>query len=282
MLKPLIIVQAIPIILYLPWLILQGQNVGAGHLVKPSVMDVLDTVFIIQFGLGNFPEFFTWLGRLVVILLMAGIIIASVRNHSVRTLSISFLLVPFLFALGVSYAIRPFWHYRAFAFATPFLSMIIALTIIEIAGLVRHRSPSKRIILSGLVGAIITLLLAGLYLQQTTFSYRWDFYDAAQFIEENIEEGVTIYVPNQRVYWGMSWYLTGPGSVNPLEIGRPLITNTENHIKPRTTIGKPKDNEHYWIVYRFGEEIVDKIKPFELQQLENIGAFNKLLVAQVK
>jgi len=281
-LKPFIIVQAVPIILYLPWLILRGQNVGAGHLVEPSLLDVLDTAFIIQFGLGSFPDSFTWLGRLLIILLMAGIIIASVRNNSVRVLAISFLLVPFLFVFGVSYAIRPFWHYRVFAFATPFLSMIIALTIIEIASLAQQRSLYKRAVLSGLVGAIIILLLAGLYLQQTTFSYRWDFYDAAQFIEANVEEGTIIYVPNERVYWGMSWYLIGPGSVDPLEIGLPLITNTENRIKPRKTIGRPKDNEDYWIVYRSGEEIVDRIKPFEQQQIENIDVFNKLFVARVK
>ncbi len=270
------LLQLLVVALYIPWLVRAAQVTHIEHTWLPSLQDGFGTLFTLLFGAFQRP--FSWRMLMVVLLVLAGIAAASVRNPAVRFLVVSFLLVPMGFAAAISYLYRPIWLPRLFAYLLPFLSIILALTIREISGMVRIRRLPKAWVSLAAIGGSGLALAAGLVWQQTTYSYPWNIPAAVAYVRQNAAPGGVIYVPNERLYWAAGWYLAGPGKVNPLTTDYLLILQNGLQFLSNPSIGEANNPSTTWILYRPG----DGTAPFETWQLEPVAEFNQLVVARVQ
>src|SRR5690606_15410701 len=114
--------------------------------------------------------------------------------------------------------------------------------------------------------------------QQTSFSYVWSFSEAVQFLQATTQAGDVVYVPNDRVFWGIGWYFVKPGSVHPLALA-PLETEGGVEIYPKSAFKIPADGKNYWVVFRDSDS-TDPVSP--RPDRTHIWDFRQLKVMQVR
>jgi uncharacterized membrane protein len=260
--------------LYIPWLRI-ANTISVGHTLKPSLENVMDTLFIM---LGGYIEYPAWLERGVVIVFAGGAVVGSLRNINIRAILLAFVVAPIAFCILISVLSRPIWLYRTLAYLAPFWSLIIAALVIQAGEFVHLRFGKSWLKYSF---RLTTLSLLGLVMvrQQTGFSYVWRINDAVEFLQSAAQNGDVIYVPNERLFWGVGWYLAGPGSVNPLQTNYSLVSSSGVKIISRPAMTQELEIATDWIVYRS----IDDISPFSVESSSKDGwDFSDMTVIQVR
>jgi hypothetical protein len=131
-----------------------------------------------------------------------------------------FLIAPITFAIVMSYALRPMWADRLLYFVTPFLAIALAQGIIVFGRAVAMRRA--RVVRYFAGGFVATILVAGFAVTSV-----WEaladlkvnnYTAAAEDIRAGVEPGDVIFVPEYEAFWGLAWYLIGPGWGSPLVV----------------------------------------------------------------
>jgi hypothetical protein len=266
---------ALVLALYLPWL-LRASTIRVGHTHVPTLADVVDTLFILLAGRQmQYPAELSWA---VVALATIAVAVVAVRNATVRGLALAFLLAPILFGIVVSYANRPIWIYRTFAYTLPFVCLVLAETILSLARAIRLKNTPPGFARAGIVAAAVIALAVALVVQQRTFTFVWNFRDAAAHLRSQAKPGDVVYVPSERAFWGLGWYLAGPRSVHPRAEVLSVASREGVTIVSTGALGNPSGSQRTWLVYRPDDDIA----PFDPQHVTNEAAFNELVVAQVQ
>ena len=263
--------------LYVLWMI-KGLFFSMEQLQRPGLQEVIDSLAALVLGLLTYPVWLRWLA-VVLVLAVAAYILLRDGEWTMRSIAISFFLLPIAVCLLFSYLIKPMWHYRTLIYTVPFLCMLIAWILFRFSAWLASRGLRAAWILHGTVGLLAVLLAGASLAQQQGFSYPWDMRGAAQYLQANTHRGDIVYIIHPRVFWGIDWYWLGPGSgFNPLGLeyfqtapnGAYLLypVDTED-VNPGAT---------YWIVYRD----VDSLDPISPDRLESIVAFDHLFVARLR
>lgn len=264
-------------ILYIPWL-QRAASISVGHTMKPTITDIVRTVFIL---LGGFSSSSIGLKWVVVILFGVGLITCFIGSKPSRPYIIAYGVVPIVFCILVSYCYRPIWLFRTIAYLAPFWMIIIACSLFFFIQEGQLPQFKPGLLRARFGGIILVLLLMGCatILQQTGNSRYLDIKEAAQFLYSEAQRNNIIYAPNERIYWGIGWYLIGPGSVNPLTTDYALKTPTEVHVYSKHSLPDPFSGITYWIVYRANDDTT----PFDIEtNSESRWEFNNLHIVRLR
>jgi uncharacterized membrane protein len=262
----------IMITLYVPWL-RQATSISVGHTLIPTLKDVIYTLFILLFGIHGDSAWVEWIA---VLLITIGIVVCLLRNRESRLVLVAYVITPVVFCLIISYLFRPIWLYRTLAYTEPFWSIAVAVLVFQTAPGLGKKIVNTRRLHAGLVLVTTAILLFSTLLQQTSFSYYWNFKKVALFINSEAHTGDVVYVPDKRVFWGIGWYLVGPGSVNPLKTNYSLVSQSGIKLISQPGLPANLDDAHYWLVYR----PMDTVAPFEIKSSYPVWDFEDLKVVQ--
>jgi hypothetical protein len=263
--------------LYVLWMV-KGLFFSMEQLQRPSLQEVIDSLAALVLGLLTYPVWLRWLAVFLVLAVVAYILLRD-GEWNMRSIAISFFLLPIAACLLLSYLIKPMWHYRTLMYTVPFLCMLITWILFRFSAWLASRGMRAAWIRRGTLGLLAVLLAGASLAQQQGFSYPWDMRGAAQYLQANTHRGDVVYIIHPRVFWGIDWYWLGPGSgFNPLGLeyfqtapnGAYLLypVDTED-VDPGAT---------YWIVYRD----VDSLDPISPDRLESVVAFDHLFVARLR
>ena len=92
-----------------------------------------------------------------------------------------------------------------------------------------------------------------------------------------------IYVPNDRFFWGVSWYYLGPGSFCTLEPN--YLMSAEDGVR---LVSLPalqnirEEGNTYWIVYRDMDEIGAFFEDHDYVDRQIVGTFRNVIVERVQ
>jgi len=185
----------------------------------------------------------------MVLLCALGLAIWSLRNSGLRMLALAYVLVPVIFCIFVSLFIRPIWLYRTIAYTLPFWCIAIAFILYH-TGPSNKRKAGNTLWRYGLIVIALSLFGYATYTQQTWFARNPGVEDAARFLQSVARPGDVIYAPSERVFWGLGWYLVGPGSVNPITTSHILGTRSGLTLVSNDALTALLDETRDWIVYR--------------------------------
>ena len=259
------------ILSYWPWL-QRARTVFLGHTMTPTVTEIVDTLFLVQWGFnGRLPSFILWIATTSVFALW--LYAWNGKDKNSQLVLLGYVVAPILATLFISYSYRPIWLHRTFAFSLPFMCLCLALAIPKLPTLIPGlgaRVPQAAFIAIGLL--LVAQVLA-IVAQQRSFLYEWDFRSAASFIAENAKADDRLYVPNERVFWGVAWYLLGPGQISPLH---PVsLIATKDSWRTDTTGESPEwESRDFWVVRRE----IDPVSPIADQKAAIAMDFRKLHV----
>ena len=259
---------------YTLWLA-RAYSIHLGHLVVPEFSDIAIAVYVLLFGFTTEVDILWFQWGILFITIIALSIATPFLNKTDKMIVISFVIIPIVFCITVSYLYRPIWHYRVLAYITPFLSLAMALVIANIRS---HHKKGVAITSYGISAIIISGFLVALIYQQTRASYPWsNIKQAAAYVQSEIEAGDVVYVPEERVFWGWIWYFSGPGGVNPLDSTYSFTTDEGVQIfsKPAIDVTEVKETQAYWLIYYYG---FDSTLLFESYQPDMTRDFNGLVV----
>ncbi|MFO7568556.1 MAG: glycosyltransferase family 39 protein [Smithellaceae bacterium] len=261
---------AVVLVLYIPWLRL-ASHISVGHTMKPDLMDVIQTLFIVIFGKTDLQN---WI-QITAVAIFCGMILSGFfLNRKTRILTGAFILVPILSCLLISHFYRPVWLHRTLAYTVPFWSIALAVSIChDLPG--RLSNPVyRKYIQAGLTSLVILALSVCAVVQQSTYLYNWHFPDAARFLETHAKKGDIVHIPHERVLWGMGWYLAGPGSVDPFKTNQGVTSPAGLHLVLRQGHAPVPPNANNWLVCRN----IDNVKGFAIPADEQIHTFGRLRV----
>jgi hypothetical protein len=94
---------------------------------------------------------------------------------------------------------------------------------------------------------------------------------AALYVKERMKAGEIVYVPKQRFFWAVSWYLGGPRCADPVNRSRAIClvdgvkVTTQPEIRRLLTPG-----QYYWFVHRPNEGFTYSAE-FRRLELRNFG-----------
>jgi uncharacterized membrane protein len=234
-------------VLYLPWL-RQAASISVGHAVAPGLREVVETLSILLDGFHGRVVWVDWVAAgFVVLAILAGLR----REGEMRAIVLSFLVAPVAICIAVSDFYRPIWLDRTLAYIEPFLLMSIAFALVRLARGLKGRAIRWGWAPLPLAAA---LLLVGTGLQQATYSHQWNMRDAARFLRSVTGEGDVVYVPQRRVFWGLAWYLVGPGSVNPLTTDFSLETPSHALLISKPALEGAPEGAVWWVAYRTADD----------------------------
>jgi len=204
--------QLLVALYYAPWLY-RAATLRVAHTLQPDLPAITNTLSLLLLGFGALSIWLRW-GSV----LFMGVLISALymTDRTSRTLILAFIVVPVVMTLGISYLYRPIWLHRPLAYTVPFLAILLALAAVKSMTLLdRVRLGAlARYTFIGAVGGVLILAAAN---QQARIYYPWRIREAAHFLQQVAQPGDRIDVPDFKVFWGMSWYFVGPGSVNPLQ-----------------------------------------------------------------
>lgn len=255
-----IFLQLIVLLLYVPWLI-RARSINVGHTAIPTFEDIVSTLFLLIAGFGKpYPEWFQWL---VVFSTAVMLCVLLAYNKKSRSMITSFIVVPIVSCIIISYFIRPIWLYRTLIYIVPFLFLAIALAILQLCASASAKSGDSRFSLDSVCLVTVSFVLSLMLVQQfKTFSRSPGFREAAKFVQMEARAGDVVYIPSHRVYWGWGWYFIGPGSINPLTTSYHIVT--EGNIKMLSEDSIIEDylkvGQTVWIIYN---SKTTSLKPFE-------------------
>ena len=261
--------------LYVPWL-RHATEISVRHTMTPNLYDVTYTLFSLVFGV--YEHYGDWLRWSSMALLALGVGWLLLRHARSRPLVWAFVVAPPLCSLLISYILKPVWLYKSLAYITPFLCITLALIVCELVP-DRVRGRGSAWIQRGLAGVVIAMFTASLILQQITPMSWWDTAAAARFLKAHVQPGDIVYAPGERFFWVLSWYLVGPGSVNPLTTDYDLDSPAGVRIVSRPAIARYMQAQRFWLVYRADD--IDDPAPFDPGRADLRWRYNYVIVERI-
>jgi len=238
------------------------------HASVPDAESIPNTLWTLLFGFIAAP--WRWFEAAAVLLMYCILVLGMIRSWRTAVFAFSLIFTPMIGCAILSYALHPLWLHRTLAFLTPYTCIAFALVLVaEPDRLVGPlRSASVRRVVQFVVPAA---LLIAMVVQQTTFVRAWAPKAATQYIQARMSPDDIVYAPTQRFFWGVSWYLAGPGSVRTFgadnmsaRAGEVLIT-TEDEIGRHLRPGR-----RYWLIYRDSDSF-DQVPGFRRLKLREFG-----------
>lgn len=191
----------------LPWLansILHEGNLREGAGVYGVILNFALTVVGIT---ASFSPLSCALG----VVCFAAIMSIGLTQKKANDLTYYFLGFPVLLSILVGIVFRPVFKWNFFStLEGPFIALVLAMSFLD------------RRWWYTLMAAGCTIALAG-----TSVWERYSFRESsgynylAKIIRTNNKPGDIIYVPQEANFWGIAWYLIGPGWGSPLRIAAP-------------------------------------------------------------
>lgn len=276
---PTSILLVLATVMYIPWLRI-AASISVGHTMTPSLMDVVNTLFKLLGGFAKQPD---WLVLAVIFLFTIGMVSSLFANKRERLLVVAFVLAPIACCIAISYLYRPIWLYRTLAYLTPFWMILIARSSLrtckEIKTFGHKGKSSRRILLCGWPAIAIVFFVYTQLLQQLSFEHPWHFKNAAEFVKSATQAGDVVYVPNERVLWGIGWYLIGPGSINPLQSPHAIVGPDQIILVSTLNADRKAEQGGNWVIFRSPG---DDISPFTTEDTSNSQwDFGGLRVAKI-
>ncbi|MBM4459613.1 MAG: hypothetical protein FJ011_17940 [Chloroflexi bacterium] len=262
--------------LYAPWL-RHATEISVRHTMTPNLYDVTYTLFSLVFGVyEHYGDWLRWSSMAVLALGVGWLLLKHARS---RPLVWAFVVAPPLCSLLISLVLKPVWLYKSLAYITPFLCITLALIVCElIPGRIQGRGSAW--IRRGLVGVMIAVSTASLILQQITPMSWWDTAAAARILKAHVQPGDIVYAPGERFFWALSWYLVGPGSVNPLSTDYDLVSPAGVRIVSRPAIARYGQRQTTWLVYRADD--IDAPAPFDPGRADLRWRHNYVIVERIQ
>jgi len=270
-------VQLIVLLLYLPWLV-RSRGISLQHIILPGIREVADVFVVLAFGfIKPFPGAFQVIG-LGLLVLITGFVV--IRDRSSRPMVVSTVITPVIVAISISYLIRPIWHYRTLAYIAPFLCLTSASALLELRKSSAERTAMGRLARYSVPVAFSAMLLWALSRQEQTLYEPWDIRSAVRFLQKTAGTEETIYVPIRSMFWSLSWYLAGPGSVNPLSTNYLITTREGLQITSQTPPADPAAaGQTIWFVHLEHDQLAlpenwwrDNVLDFNQLRLEHARA----------
>jgi uncharacterized membrane protein len=246
---------AVIFVLYIPWL-RQAVAISVGHTLRPNVNEVIHTLFILFFGRADLPG---WMEGSAVILITAGILITFVRNRRARVMIGSFIITPIALCLLISYLYLPIWLHRTLAYTTPFWSIALAVLICHVLPVWLKNQAYRKRLQAGLTSLLTLALLVCTIIQQSSFRYHWHFPETARFLQSEVRVGDVVHIPHERIFWGLAWYMAGPGSVDPFKAHQGLTTSSGIHLVTHKAPPSAMEGKRHWLVYRSSDKVKDYV-----------------------
>ena len=276
-------IQLVTLIVYLPWLF-HANSVYVGHTFVPGLRDLAYTFAQLLIGvkivLIDFQEYILAFA-LVLMLLIA---VMTVINKKSRVLAIAFIIVPVAAILTISYLVRPIWVTWTLAYIVPFISLGMVVFSADILSKISYTNIMTVRRLAGLlfVGVLFIISLAGIFYQQYNYAPWSHLKEAVGLVRQSVDPSDIIFVPNERVYWGVRWYYLGPGNFNPLEPdylvsaqdGVRLVSTPEIH-------AITGDRLTFWIVYRTSDDMGTLFEDYDYVDRQIVGTFRNVVVERV-
>jgi hypothetical protein len=195
-------------------------------------------------------EHFQWIKWVVVALMTGGLGAVLASDKNARGLIIAFIIVPIVASILISHWYRPIWLPRTLATTVPFLSIAIAIFVLRfIPKYLKRVSLAPKVKIS-LVFSLLSLLLFSTILQKINYAHPWNIRDASAFLQSVTDSGDTIYVVNERVFWGVGWYFIGPYSVNPLTTNYILTSPSGVTVLSRPAFPSDLNDAEGYLVHR--------------------------------
>lgn len=277
-------IQLVMLIVYLPWLS-QANEARVDHMIVPGLRDLAFTFAQLLFGtmivMVKFQKYMLAFAFILMLLISVTLFI----NRRCRVLAITFIFVPVVVTLFISYLVRPIWVTWTLAYILPFLSLGIAIYAADVLSRITAAKVISVKRLGGLVfvGILCVSSLAGIFYQQYNYA-PWSHLKAAvSLVRQNANPADIIFVPHIRVYWGVSWYYLGPGSFHPLEPD--YLVPAEDGV---WLISAPKmskfvgDGLTYWIIYRTSDDMANFFVDYDYAVREVVGTFRNVVVERVQ
>ena len=218
------------------------------------------------------------------LILMVLISVVIFINRKSRILAVAFVIIPVIVTITVSHLVRPIWVTWTLAYVLPFLSLGIAIFTAEMLNGITALYANSAKFLSGLllVGILWLSSLTSIFYQQYSYAPWSPLKSAIELVKQNSNPGDIIFVPQVRVFWGVSWYYLGPGSFHPLEPD--YLVSAEDGV---WLISAPElqkingDALTYWIIYRMSDDTFISEK-YDRAEREVVGTYNNVVVERVQ
>jgi mannosyltransferase len=206
-LRPWLWVYGISAIAALPWLM--NSLLHEGNLREAA--GVYGVVLNLALTVAGITAAFAPVSRALGIVCFAVIISAGLIQKKANNLTYYFLGFPVLLSILVGMTFRPVFKWNFFStLEGPFIALILAMSFLD-------RRWWHTVMAAG-----CTIALAGVSVwQHYSFRESSGYSYLAKLIRTNSKPGDVIYVPQEANFWGMAWYLVGPGWGSPLRIAAP-------------------------------------------------------------
>ena len=262
--------QSAILVALIPWLFHAFKiRSFVGHARVPDAESIPNTLWTLIFGFIAAP--WSWFEAAAVLLMFGLLVVGMIRARRIAVFAFSLIFFPMIACAVISYTLQPLWLHRTLAFMTPYLCIAFALLLTTEPDRVAASLSSAAIRRAAQLAVPAALLLA-LVVQQTTFVRVWVPRAATQYIEQRMSPDDIVYAPRLRFFWGVSWYLAGPGSVRTFganvtsaRAGDILIT-TEEEIR-----GHLRPGQEYWFIYRDSDRFA-YAREFERLELREFGS----------
>lgn len=277
------IIQFIVLACYLPWL-LHARAINVGHPLAPKLEDIAYTFAQFLFGVKIVLINFEIPLYVFSVFTMLCIVMIVIYNQEARIIGVSFLLLPILFCIVVSYIIKPIWLTRTLVQISPFISLAITVAFFPLLKK-GFRTDHRRKFMIGLTAMAIFVFLSvtGIIYQQYHYLPWSNLRNAVELVEHNIAPSDVIYLPNERLFWGWCWYDLYPGSVNPLQTNYTITKSQGQLIVSKESVQSTmRIGQTYWLVYRsYDNDINDFFIHFKQYERELVKSFRDVTVEKI-
>jgi hypothetical protein len=198
---------------------------------------------------------------------------------------LSFGITPLVACFVISYLVEPIWLTRTLVQVVPFLSLGLALVILD---WIRERGSIRAhrfrfLFEMGITGLVVIGTLLGLVDTQHKY-YPWSpLKGSAEIIRKNRDAVDVVYIPDERMYWGWSWYFFGPGRVPPTtdySLTRDGVTAVSRPTV-EAALREAREKLRWWIVYRAGDDLGVLSSPGNASNIAPVQTFYDVTVGQV-
>jgi uncharacterized membrane protein len=265
-------------IIWLP----RAKEIHLGHLLIPGFHEVIEALTVLFFGFWM-PRsgWGFWLSLTILVLILINILFQP-KYHSIY---LPFFIIPLLSGIFISYAIRPIWEPKSFAYLSPFISLIFALSVTTQVNRIKPLVKLYKTINIMLVWGVVSGLVLGIIFQQKDYIRWWAIKKPVEYVQEFVSDKDIIFIASERLFWGWGWYFTGPGSVNPLESEKMISTESGVRItRVSTQVSDFQELSSLWFIAR-DVDTVDYEKflgdDFQKGLLEQ-NQFSKVLVKRYR
>jgi hypothetical protein len=253
-----LLLQLVILLLYLPWLT-KAASIEVGHTVAPGLREfgeMATQVLFTSYGLRS--DHATLVAAAATLIFMTLVVMLLV-NRSSRWITAAYVLVPILGLAAISYTIRPIWATQSLSPIASFIYIGMALLVDR---LLSERAKNTPAILGWVtVGLYCTGVLVGYFYIQSHYDKWVPLKQPVAMVKQNSHPGDTIYIPDERSFWGWNWYYLGPGSIIPLKTNYAIYEDGVQILGGLDRQSEMTPGGRYWIIRR--SDVPFEINPNE-------------------